>query len=73
MADVKRRFGGGPAELGLDELIERTREWLLYPVYKLPPGGRWVKGRTILLGDAAHAVSLFCFESRLYTWERVLI
>ncbi|KAL2823203.1 hypothetical protein BDW59DRAFT_173683 [Aspergillus cavernicola] len=27
-----------------------------YPVYRLPPGGRWSRGRCILLGDAAHAM-----------------
>ena len=26
------------------ELIERAGEWLLYPVYELGPGGRWVGG-----------------------------
>ena len=26
------------------ELIERAGEWLLYPVYELGPGGRWVSG-----------------------------
>ena len=55
--NLRRRFGGGAPALGLDELIESTQDWLLYPVYKLPPGGQWTRQRTLLLGDAAHAVS----------------
>lgn len=43
----------------LRELIEHAGDWTLYPVYSLPPGGRWISpgGKCILLGDAAHAVS----------------
>ena len=55
-ADVKRRFGGAAQLLGLDALIESTQEWILYPIYKLPPGGQWATPRVLLLGDAAHAV-----------------
>jgi 2-polyprenyl-6-methoxyphenol hydroxylase-like FAD-dependent oxidoreductase len=28
-----------------------------YPVYRLLPGGVWFKGRCLLVGDAAHAMS----------------
>ncbi|KAK3943298.1 FAD/NAD(P)-binding domain-containing protein [Diplogelasinospora grovesii] len=31
-------------------------EWSIYPVYHLPAGGKWFKGRVLLLGDAAHAM-----------------
>ncbi|KAL2843880.1 hypothetical protein BJY01DRAFT_191515 [Aspergillus pseudoustus] len=30
--------------------------WMLYPVYQVRPGGRWSRGKVILLGDAAHAM-----------------
>ncbi|KAK4501930.1 hypothetical protein PRZ48_007740 [Zasmidium cellare] len=42
----------------LRQLVEDAGDWTLYPVYKLPHGGRWTApgGRCILLGDAAHAV-----------------
>ena len=42
---------------GMREIIEKCEEWFFFPVYMLPPGGVWAKGRTLLLGDAAHAVS----------------
>jgi 2-polyprenyl-6-methoxyphenol hydroxylase-like FAD-dependent oxidoreductase len=35
---------------GIDELF-------FYPVFTLSNGGQWFKGRAILIGDAAHAVS----------------
>lgn len=43
---------------GLKDTISKCEKWQMYPIYKLPPGGRWHKGRVLLLGDAAHAVSL---------------
>lgn len=42
---------------GLRETVAKCESWQIYPIYKLPPGGRWHKGRVLLLGDAAHAVS----------------
>ena len=32
------------------------KEILLYPIFKLGPVGRWTRGRSVLVGDAAHAV-----------------
>ncbi|KAG5793335.1 hypothetical protein H9Q69_007604 [Fusarium xylarioides] len=47
---------GGEWGDNLRELIDNTRAVKFYPIYKLPTGGRWYKGRTLLLGDAAHAM-----------------
>lgn len=41
----------------MKELVHGADEWFLYPVYILPPGGKWSTDRVMLLGDAAHAVS----------------
>ncbi|RKL13836.1 hypothetical protein BFJ70_g15843 [Fusarium oxysporum] len=38
------------------ELIINESDWYFYPVYMLPPEGRWSKGGVFLLGDAAHAM-----------------
>ncbi|KAL2808433.1 salicylate hydroxylase [Aspergillus granulosus] len=40
----------------LQEIISRTDTIQFFPVYRLPSGGRWTRGRCILLGDAAHAM-----------------
>lgn len=38
------------------EIVKKTSVVQFYPVYKLPLGGAWYKGRCLLLGDAAHAI-----------------
>ncbi|KAG0651203.1 Salicylate 1-monooxygenase [Hyphodiscus hymeniophilus] len=40
----------------MKELVEKASVVNLYPIYKLPLGGAWFKGRCLLLGDAAHAM-----------------
>ncbi|KAL9570952.1 hypothetical protein ACKAV7_005289 [Fusarium commune] len=51
--DIAARFEKGSIK-GL-ELINES-DWYFYPVYMLPPEGRWSKGRVLLLGEAAHAM-----------------
>lgn len=41
----------------LREIISNTSVVNFYPIHRLPPGGTWSKGRCILVGDAAHAMS----------------
>ncbi|OQD86576.1 hypothetical protein PENANT_c007G04249 [Penicillium antarcticum] len=38
-------------------LVRKTTVVKFHPVYRLPLGGRWYKGRCLLLGDAGHAMS----------------
>lgn len=40
----------------IKDLVSSADEWFLYPVYVLPPDGKWCTERVMLLGDAAHAV-----------------
>lgn len=55
--DIKRRFKT-PNIPYLEKMVDRVDAFFLYPVFKLPPHGIWSKGAAILLGDAAHAVSV---------------
>ncbi|KAJ5604883.1 hypothetical protein N7510_010037 [Penicillium lagena] len=40
----------------IGQIIEKVEDWSLYPIYVLPPNGRWSTNRVLLLGDAAHAM-----------------
>lgn len=60
--DVGRRIGDVFQDTHLtfikDFVSRAGSDWSLYPVYTLPPEGRWTveSGRIVLLGDAAHAM-----------------
>jgi 2-polyprenyl-6-methoxyphenol hydroxylase-like FAD-dependent oxidoreductase len=40
----------------LNDVVKLTKAVKFYPVFRLPLGGNWSKGRCLLLGDAAHAM-----------------
>jgi 2-polyprenyl-6-methoxyphenol hydroxylase-like FAD-dependent oxidoreductase len=56
---IMERFAGddgmGPT---LHPFIDKIEDWFLFPVHNLTPRGKWSKGPVLLLGDAAHAVSI---------------
>jgi 2-polyprenyl-6-methoxyphenol hydroxylase-like FAD-dependent oxidoreductase len=54
--EIHSRFGhaGHP---WIRDVAKLKTNWMLYPVYQVRPGGKWSRGKVILLGDAAHAVS----------------
>lgn len=58
--DILNRFRSS-AMGEIEALIRDAGDWSLYPVFMLPPRGEWVSpgSLSILLGDAAHAVSNF--------------
>jgi 2-polyprenyl-6-methoxyphenol hydroxylase-like FAD-dependent oxidoreductase len=56
-ANIMERFGESKIDY-ITSLISATDDWFLYPVYILPPNGKWHTDRVMLLGDAAHAVSI---------------
>lgn len=41
----------------LRELVHSVSHVRFYPIYRLPLGGKWSRGRVVLVGDAAHAMS----------------
>lgn len=53
---IRGTFQGGALKC-LSEIIDLCEEWFFFPVYMLPQEGDWCKGRAIVIGDAAHAVS----------------
>jgi salicylate hydroxylase len=57
MKEITRRFEDSRLPC-LMEIVQRMEEPIFYPVYKLGPVGKWCKGKVLLLGDAAHGVSL---------------
>jgi salicylate hydroxylase len=56
VGEINRRFSNAAFPC-LPELLGRVKEYTYYPVYKLGPEGKWSRGKVMLLGDAAHAVS----------------
>jgi 2-polyprenyl-6-methoxyphenol hydroxylase-like FAD-dependent oxidoreductase len=58
--EILSRFGDSKM-VCLREMIENVEDLFLFPVYTLPPGGKWSSERVLLLGDAAHAVSCLYF------------
>lgn len=46
----------GPWGEVLKQVVNETSSVGFYPVYRLPLGGKWFRGRCLLLGDAAHAM-----------------
>ncbi|KAH8590058.1 FAD binding domain protein [Bisporella sp. PMI_857] len=40
----------------LREVVRQTEVLKFYPVYRMPLGGRWSRGRCLIIGDAAHAM-----------------
>lgn len=48
----------------LGQMIREVGDLCLYPVHILGPGGKWSRGKVMLLGDAAHAVGESCNSSK---------
>jgi salicylate hydroxylase len=55
LSDINRRYKNSAIPCVV-ELVNRTDDFVFYPVYEIGPGGVWSRGRVLLLGDAAHGV-----------------
>ncbi|KAJ4361233.1 hypothetical protein N0V95_002051 [Ascochyta clinopodiicola] len=40
----------------LRDIVHKTEHVRFYPIYKIPTGRKWHKGRCLIIGDAAHAM-----------------
>jgi 2-polyprenyl-6-methoxyphenol hydroxylase-like FAD-dependent oxidoreductase len=51
-------IGGADGEWGdlMTEVVRQTNVLKFYPVFRMPLGGRWSRGRCLIIGDAAHAM-----------------
>ena len=54
-ADMRERFGNS-VHPTIDAFLEEAQDWYMWPIYSLPPFGKWATDRVMLLGDAAHAM-----------------
>ncbi|KAG9664495.1 FAD/NAD(P)-binding domain-containing protein, partial [Aureobasidium melanogenum] len=55
--DMRERFATDDVVFDdLKALIDTAEDWFMWPIFTLPPEGRWATQRTMLLGDAAHAM-----------------
>ncbi|GIJ92546.1 hypothetical protein Asppvi_001824 [Aspergillus pseudoviridinutans] len=52
---VRSKFGVS-AFPWIREWIDKTFDWVLYPIYQVEQRGKWFVDRALLLGDAAHAM-----------------
>ena len=51
LGDIQMEWGAF-----LRDVIKKTETVKFFPIFRLPLGGRWSRGRCLLLGDAAHAM-----------------
>jgi 2-polyprenyl-6-methoxyphenol hydroxylase-like FAD-dependent oxidoreductase len=56
--EVSLRYGQSSIPCIKEVAANTDIDWMLYPIYQVPLGGKWSTERAILLGDAAHAVCL---------------
>ena len=54
--EIHRRYDDSAIPC-LPQMVNQLKDLFLFPVFQLGPGGKWTRGRAVLLGDAAHAVS----------------
>jgi 2-polyprenyl-6-methoxyphenol hydroxylase-like FAD-dependent oxidoreductase len=57
-ANIRERFGTSSGEPVIDEILANIDEWFFHPAFKLAPRGKWFNEKCLLIGDAAHAVSI---------------
>lgn len=55
-AEVRERMKDIKVPL-MEDILNKSPWFRFYPVFKLPPQGKWYTERTVLVGDAAHGTS----------------
>lgn len=55
-SEIMERFATDSTLPAIAPLVEDAQDFFLWPVFTLKNGGKWATERTMLLGDAAHAM-----------------
>lgn len=67
--EVSERFADSVIPCVRETATSPNVDWMLYPIYQVPLGGKWYTDRAILIGDAAHAVSAAILTFPNYTMD----
>ncbi|KAH8690112.1 salicylate hydroxylase [Talaromyces proteolyticus] len=54
--EVRMRYGDSAIPCIRETVSRPDIDWMMYPIFQVPLGGRWYTDKAILLGDAAHAM-----------------
>jgi salicylate hydroxylase len=68
---VLRRFGDFPQ--AVRALLSAGEDWRRWPLSTVDPAGPWARGRTVLIGDAAHAMVPFLAQGAAMAIEDAVV
>lgn len=61
-SEIQRHFAASRWPASARAMIDAVDNWRRWPLFTMPDGGVWQRGRVALLGDAAHAMLPFAAQ-----------